>query len=132
MIDDIFSITGNDSDGSGGPDTGAQGCHFLYYPPPTNLLYLDGPSGGNNWVLPPSAVGPGGNDLYTNGYCTIHAASSPQVTLEPYVLTLTLDIEFPSSSSSSSNKHIYSITANNQGQQSNLGVWSYWGWWATQ
>lgn len=129
-IQGIFSISGDDGSGTGGPDTGAYGCHFIYYPAPYNLVYLDGPSGGNLWVGS-STVGSGGSDL-TNGYCTIHAGSTDsQVTTEPFIVDVALDITFPSSSSSSERKHIYSIVGNDSGGLSNSNVWNYWGWWAT-
>ncbi len=128
----MFSISGNDATGSGGPDNGAQGCHFIYYASPYNVLYLDGPNGGNNWVGS-SVVGPGGSDP-SNDYCTIHAGSpASHVQIGPKILELTLDIEFPSSSSTSSHKHMYVIAADSSNQLSNLnaGTWNYWGWWAT-
>jgi len=87
-----------------GPNTGAAGCHFLYtpyqyqnpYPAPgtlVNLVYLaDG--NGNMWNAGNTVVGSGGTDL-TNGYCTIHGAtSSYSLTKDPYILNLTLDISF--------------------------------------
>jgi hypothetical protein len=126
-IQGIFSISGRDSDGDLGPDTGAQGCHFLYYRE-QNLLYLDGPNGNSNW-LTPSLVGAGGIDL-SNGYCTIHAESG-QVTTENFTISLKLGIEFPASASSSQKKHIYTITGDYQNQTSDTGVWKYWGWWST-
>jgi parallel beta-helix repeat protein len=126
-IQGIFSIGGADSDGAGGPDSGAQGCHFIYYRA-ANTLYVDGPSGNSNWIGS-SVVGAGGADI-SNGYCTVHASSS-QVTAEPYIVNLTIDIDFPFSSTSSMKKHIYSITGDYQNQTSDGGEWKYWGWWST-
>ena len=138
----IFSVSGNDDTGEGGPDNGAQGCHFIYLPPANpasctpssgcGALYLDGDSGGFNWVpASPSVVGPGGIDL-ANSYCRIRAGSpDSRVVFEPKVLKLTLDIEFLSSS----RKHMYTITYNKDGAVSDPdlqgnGTWRYWGWWS--
>ena len=134
-IETIFSLSGNDNDGGGGPDAGGQGCHFVYYPAPYNTIYLDGPGGGSTWSAGSSVVGTGGSDL-SNGYCTIHAgwtpASMAEPFISPYIVNLPLVIEFPSSSSSSLRKHIYTVIQDDQGQISNRGLWTYWGWWATQ
>jgi hypothetical protein len=138
-IQGIFSIAGDDSSGAGGPDDGAQGCHFIYFPS-SNLLYLDGPDGGFQWVGS-SLVGGGGTSL-SNGYCTVHAGQS-SVQAEPVseplasrtVLSLTLNIEFPLSASSPQKKHMYSIVHSLPDRWSNGDslnpVWTYWGWWAT-
>ncbi len=136
----IFSVSGNDDTGSGGPDNGAQGCHFIYFPPENpasctpssgcGALYLDGDSGGFNWIPATSVVGPGGTDL-ANSYCRIHAGSpDSKVVFEPKVLKLTLDIEFLSSS----RKHMYTVTYNKDNKMNSPNVygsaWWYSGWWS--
>lgn len=128
-IQAAFSISGADSDGTGGPDPGAQGCHLLYFPS-ANVLYLDGPNGGNSWNGS-TVVGPGGTSV-TNGFCTVHAGSAAsQVTSDAFTVNLQLQIEFPFSVTSSAKKHIYTISGNSAGTFSNQGTWAYWGWWST-
>ena len=130
-VEGMFSVSGSDSDGSGGPDNGAQGCHF-HWDTASQLLYLAPGSGGYNWLLPPSPLGNGATQDLSNGICTIHTRTSSVSTASsnpaPYVLTLTMDITFPRSSK----YHFYTVTENNQGDFSNGDSWSYWGWWATQ
>jgi hypothetical protein len=123
----VFSVGGNDADGSGGPDGGARGCHFIFFPS-SSTLYLDGPNGGYNWIGS-SVVGSGGTDL-SNGYCTVHAGSSAsQVQMGTRNLDLTLDMSF---TSSSSHLHIYNVALDtiDGNYSSNGGNWYYWGWWA--
>ena len=124
----IFSVGGADADGTGGPDGGAHGCHFIFYPS-SSTLYLDGPNGGHNWIGS-SAVGPGGTDL-SNGYCTVHAGSSAsQVQMGPRNLDLTLDMSF--TSGTNNHLHIYNAALDtiDGNYSSNGGNWYYWGWWA--
>ncbi len=137
LIEAVFSISGNDSDGKYGPDAGAGGCHLAYFPQ-YNLVYLDGPGGGSTWSAGSSVVGAGGSDL-SNGYCTIHAGWTPAVMPEPYISPFIshgeLVIEFPPSSTSPLRKHIYTVVQDDQlpqGLVSDGGAWKYWGWWATQ
>ena len=134
-IDAMFSIAGDDYDGAGGPDAGAQGCHFAYFPK-SQVIYLDGPTGGSTWGGGNSAVGTGGIDL-TNGFCTIHAGWAPALPTVPYISPFILEsrlvIEFPQSSSSSQKKHIYTFVYDDANPQRVSGdTWKYWGWWATQ
>jgi hypothetical protein len=129
-VETVFSIGGADTDGAGGPDNGAHGCHFLYIPW-ANVLYLDGPEGGNTWTSGSSIVGSGGVDL-SNGYCTVHAGSATSgYSMEAKILNVKLDIEFLPSSTLAYRKHMYVVALNNQGRVSNGGNWTYWGWWAT-
>ncbi|MBI1898774.1 MAG: hypothetical protein HYS04_19900 [Acidobacteria bacterium] len=140
-IQGMFSVAGDDNTGSGGPDSGAQGCHFIFYPPedtstctPSSgcgVLYLDKDGGGFDWTPEsPSVVGPGGHDL-ANSYCRIRAASTDsRVTFEGKVLKLNLDIEFLSSTK----RHMYTATGNRQGltnasDGSSYWPWRYSGWW---
>lgn len=142
-IQAVFSQNGCDGDGDGPPcfpqpETnitliGAPGCHFMYFPA-NNAIYLDGPNVNSPWSGGSSVVGPGGTTL-SNSYCTIYAGSSAsQVSTEPRILDLTLDIQF--ATGTQNNKHIYVVTENNQGQQSMgptlTGTWNYWGWWFAQ
>jgi hypothetical protein len=133
----IFSVAGDDKTGSGGPDGGGAGCHFLFYPPADKAtctessgcgaLYLDGDNGNFNWVPEsPSVVGPGAHDL-ANSYCKIRAGSlDSRVSFDGKVLNLKLDIEF----FFSSKRHMYAITENRDGRRSDSGAWRYWGWWS--
>ena len=111
--------------------TNVEGCHFYYDRASNTILLNSGQPGGTNWI-DSSVVGSGGHTL-SNGYCNIYAASStsgPDTSI-PWIYNLTLDVEFPFSASSAFTKHISSITGNYLGQQSNLGNWSYFGWWNT-
>jgi parallel beta-helix repeat protein len=126
-IEVFFSIDGADSDGAGGPDSGAEGCHFLY-DRQNNHLLLDGPSGGSNFY-PPSSVGAGGSAL-SNGYCTVHVGTALASSAN-FTLTLTLSIEFPTSNSSLKRKHIYTVTTDMDDAKSDSGAPKYWGWWGT-
>lgn len=136
MIEVHFSVSGDDKDGVGGPDSGAGGCHFAYFPQ-TNRVYLDGFPWEGTWTAGSSVVGPGGGDL-NNGYCTIHAGGAPAEMPEPYISPfisyVRLVIEFPPSSTSSLRKHIYTLVQDDQSppRRSDEGNWKYWGWWATQ
>ena len=134
-IQGVFSIAGNDDTGANGPDAGAQGCHF-YYDRATNKIYLDGANGGSQWIGSKvlSTVG-----TLSNGYCTIDIGSSSYLlepTASPTVLTLMLNIAFPTSTSSVDKKHMYAIAHNLQdlwsGGNAQNPIWTYWGWWATQ
>jgi hypothetical protein len=135
-IEAVFSIQGNDADGSGGPGgppSDAPYCHF-YYHRETRVVYLDDHRQDylNTWPTGQSSVvGPGGSDV-TNGYCTIHAGSLPTpVQEESKVLSVSLDIEFLQSSYLSSQKHMYVLVGNINDLFSLGGQWKYWGWWAT-
>ena len=155
----IFSVGGNDTDGSNGPGqvttyppTPDQGlCNFAY-DSVNNLIYLGDGSGG--W-LGPSVVGSGGTDLSTRDGCVIHGGSSTswrslggpqaQATPETYVYDLTLDVTLPASPS---NKyHLYGYAENASYDFDACGLknlpgdpnydpnkpacptWKYWGYW---
>jgi hypothetical protein len=119
-----------------GPDSGAQGCRFIY-DRQANTIYLDGPTGGETWVgsrlLEPGAL------PLSNGYCTIHVGQSAK-TEETYYLTLHVKVEFVQGTESfNKDKHIYSISGNYEpdlpppnpyrDNRSRGGQWAYWGWW---
>jgi hypothetical protein len=134
-LEGVFSIPGNDADGTGGPgpSTGAPYCHF-FYDRGTNVVYLDDQNASYTWSGGSSVVGPGGSPL-SNGYCRIYAGSaSSAVQVEAKVLSLILDVEFLSSTYLSSRKHMYVVVENTSGQFSTGdggNPWKYWGWWAT-
>jgi hypothetical protein len=131
-IEAVFSLAGNDYNGAGGPDNGAMGCHFAYFPE-NGAIYLAGPN-GELWAGGNTVVGSQGVDL-TNGFCTIHAAETPAPTTDPYINPFILEsklvIEFPPSDSSSKKKHIYTFALDDVTPPSEAR-WKYWGWWATQ
>lgn len=142
-IEVMFSLGG--SDGSG-PDGGALGCHFIYYPS-DKMLYLDPKGGGSNWTGNSSSlVGTGGSDLSndtTNPSCIIQAgatidAGTLDAMPEPYFSTaisnLLLKISFPNSDSRLPKQmYIYTSVTDDQNVLSDpdTGHWKYWGWWST-
>jgi hypothetical protein len=130
-----------------GPNAGAAGCHFVYtpyrYPDGAfvNLVYLADGSGGM-WKAGNTVVGTGGSDL-ANGYCTIHAATSSwSLTQDPYILNLTLDIEFEQVVSGVQVgmiplAYIYVLVTNHtpgyvsgDSQHPTIGAWTYYGSWS--
>ena len=145
-IQGVFSVGGNDTDGTGGPvgtptapDNGL--CNFLY-DAPTNLVYM-GDATGSGWTGS-SVVGSNGIDLYSpSGACIIHAATStswvsntgPQPVPKAYVADLILDVTLPATQA---NKyHIYSFVENGDSNFDGCGfyvigrcpVWRYSGYW---
>jgi hypothetical protein len=118
----------SDDDGSGGPDA-AGVCHFLYFPPPDNIVYdlnADQSSIVGWFEYPPF-----GTDLVTSS-CIIHAGSpGSYIQMNPKVVDLGLDIEFPASSTRANKKHMYVQTRNRNGLSSFGGAFRYWGWWST-
>ncbi len=105
--------------GSGPADSGASGCHILYYPG-SNVLYLDGDGGGYNWV---GSTYIGGADI-ANDYCIVHAGSSSRSVSGNYYY-LTLDIEFQPWAHGTY-KYQYLSAYDNSG---NFANWQYFGWW---
>ena len=124
-IQAVFSLTGNQVTGSGGPNNGSGGCH-VYFDVPSGTLILDGPTGGNDWI-DSSVVGPGGHDMTSGSNCTIHAANSTYE-LQGNIVRLKLDVEFLSGTASQVMK-MYAITSDKQDMWSASGSWKYWGWW---
>jgi hypothetical protein len=132
-----------------GPNTGAEGCHFLYtpymyqkpYPAAgtfVNMVYL-ADSSGNEWLAGnPIVIGSAAN--LSNGYCTIHGAtSSYSFTKDPYILNLTLDISFQNmvnGKDAASTLYIYEVVTNRSlqyvsgGTLPTVGGWTYFGWWS--
>jgi hypothetical protein len=109
------------------------GCLF-FYDRASNVLYLRNGDGDNPYWVGSSAVGTGNDPDPTNGYCTIHARTSPLPVadpLNPNIYNLTLDIEFLFPGSLTFDKTIFSITGDYQGQQSDNFTWANWGWWKT-
>ena len=129
----VISSGGTDSDGSNGPTTPL--CHFGWFSG-DRKVYMDGPDGAYNW-LKSSVIGAQGVDL-TNydsqssypANCTIHAGSSSSHldTTQPYVLDLTLDIEFLKPISDT-NQHIYILAENSNAQWTNGMLLTYTGYW---
>jgi hypothetical protein len=143
-IQGIFSVGGNDTDGTGGPtsvpavpDNGL--CSF-YYDAINNIVFL-GDGTGSGWIAS-SVVGSGGSDLSTPGGCIIHAATStswislnrPQAVPIAYVVDLNLDVSLPNSPI---NKyHIYSFVEDRDLNfdacgtlTSSCPTWKYSGYW---
>ena len=128
-------------------------CHFEYFPPPINTLYLDGPAGLDNYIGGHSVVGSGGstltnadpNDPTYNPHnypanCTIYAGSSSSIGKtdpnSPNIFDLTLSIGFTAGSQFTSPTYMYEIVENKSGYWSggavnntNTGTWNYWGYW---
>jgi hypothetical protein len=118
----VQAVVGDDQNG---PTNNGAGCHFIYYPTPTNRVYLDSSGGGYNWSAGNSVVGAGGTDL-TNGYCTIHALSSSFSTdpNNPNIVKLSLDMQVVPQGSS--RKYLY-MTAGDP--QNNYRAWGSFGYW---
>ncbi len=131
-VEAMFSIGGADSDGTGGPDAEAGGCHFHWDNVGGNI-YIDTTPGSSVWKIPGSPLGSTATQDLDNGVCTIHTKTS-SVTTKPssvtgtYTLTLNIDLTLYSNPK----YHIYTLTENGQMKFSNSTQWMYWGWWNTQ
>jgi Carboxypeptidase regulatory-like domain len=142
QIQGVWSTTGDDGDGSGGP--GGTLCSFLY-DAPSNQVYLWDYARQTWTTTSPSVVGPSGNELTDTGSgCIIHAGSSTswvsegsqQAAPKTYVNYVTLDVTLPPALA---HYHMYAFVENLNPAPGNYApcdksgkgcpYWYYWGYW---